>query len=211
MFNVKRLAPVVTGIFLGAVSIIIGQVPTAVAQFSGMTVIGNQTGYLLAVLILAWVYFKRWRDSFWAGVIAMTFANLTYYLSILAFYIFKIGRSPFPPTPLQTLFSFTLWTVISTVVCVLAATAVLLAYQNKHKIIKYGIFAVSYIGLLGVIYFIQVRFLINWYNQTINNNGFVQTWRLAGFLFEIGFAFVMSTLVICIGFKKILSQTADIK
>ena len=89
-----KYLPIIIGLFLGTVSIIIGQIPTAIAQFSGMTVIGNQMGYLWGVLIVSWVFYEKWLKSFISSFLSMNIANLTYYLSIVAFYVFNVGRSP---------------------------------------------------------------------------------------------------------------------
>lgn len=199
----RKYLPLIVGLFLGAVSIIMGKIPTAVAQFSGMTVIGNHIGYLLCALTMAWIYCKSWRNSFIAGLLTMTAANLTYYVSILAFYLFDIG---YPPTPMNTLLSFMQWTVISAIICVLAATAVWIAQHSKSHWLNYGIFIVSYFGLLGVIYLYQVRFFINWYSITFARDGFVQTWRFAGYLYEIGFSFVITTIILSIGLRVVIKK-----
>ena len=200
-----KFFPIITGLFLGAVSIVIGQIPTAVAQFSGMTVIGNQMGYLWGVLIVSWVFHEKWRKSFINSFLSMTVANLTYYLSIVAFYVFNIGRSPFPPTPLQSFYGFVQWTIISAFACILAATAVWMARQAKFKLFNYGIFAVSYLGLLGLIYFLQVLPTINWF-EVSRAGDFFLTWRFVGRLFEIGFAFVITTVLLSIGLRNTIKK-----
>ena len=196
----RRYLPLIIGLFLGAISIIMGQIPTAVAQFSGMTVIGNHIGYLCGVMIVAWVYHEKWFKSFLAGFLTMVTANLTYYVTIIAFYLFGIGRSPFPPTPLQSVLGFIMWTIIAAIVCVLAATAVWMARRARSRFINYGIFIVSYAGLLGVIYFFQILPAMAWYEASRAGDFFV-AWRFAGRLFEIGFAFMITTVLVCAGLK----------
>ena len=198
----KLILPIIMGVFLGAISIIMGQVHTAVAQFSGMTVIGHNEGYLLGALIAAWLNWERWAKSFAASFLTLTFANITYYACILVFYFTGWGRSPFPPSPMNTLFSFVLWTVIASIICLLAATAIWMARCAEAKWLNYGIFAVSYAGLLGVVLVFRLRPFIGWYNMTVGRDGFTQTWRVAGFIFEIVLAVVIITVVLGIGFRN---------
>ena len=194
--------PIIVGVFLGANSIVMGQVHTAVAQFSGMTVLGHNEGYLLGALAMAWLAWERWHRSFVTSFLTLTMANITYYGSILVFYFTGWGRSPFPSPPLHSLTGFVMWSAISAVVCVLAATAVWFARQEQSKWLNYGIFAVSYVGLLGVVWFYRLRPFVNWYNMTVGRDSFVQTWRVAGFIFEIVLAVVLITVVLAIGFRR---------
>ena len=200
-----KFFPIVTGLFLGTVSIVIGQIPTAVAQFSGMTVLGNHIGYLWGVLIVSWVFHEKWIKSFISSFLSMIVANLAYYLSIVAFYVFNIGRSPFPPTPLQSFYGFVQWSIISAFACILAATAVWMARQAKFKLFNYGIFAVSYLGLLGLIYSLHVLPAINWYEVSRAGDFFV-VWRFVGHLFEVGFAFAITSILLGIGLKNITKK-----
>ena len=205
----RKYLPIIIGVTIGAISILMGQVHTAVAQFSGMTVIGLNEGYLLAALLVAWLNRQRWRKSFFASFLMLSFANITYYVCILVFYFTGLGRSPFPPSPMNTLFSFTLWTVIAAIVSALAATAVWMARRAKSALVNYGIFAVSYVGLLGVVWFYRLRPFINWYNMTVGRDNFVQTWRVAGFIFEIGLAIVLITVVLAVGLKVMHKEKRD--
>jgi len=179
-----------------------GQVHLGIAQFSGMTVLGGNEGYLLGALIVAWVNWERWPKSFGMSYLSLIFANITYYGCILVFYFTGWGRSPFPPPPLASLVSFAMWSVIMAVVCALAATAVWMARRAKAGWLNYGIFAVSYVGLLGVVWFYRLGFFINWYNMTIDHSGFVVPWRVAGYVFEMVFAVVLITAVLAIGLRR---------
>ena len=202
----RKYFPIILGVFLGAVSIIMGQVHIAIAQFSGMTVIGHNEGYLLGALIVVWLYWDGWRKSFLVSFCYLFAANITYYACILVFYFTGLGRSPFPPSPLDTLFSFTLWTIIMAIVCALAATAVWLARFAKSRLLNYGIFAVSYLGLLGVIYSNRVNFLMMWHESTMARDGHVVAWRLVGYVFEIVFAVVLTTVVLGVGLRRRLKN-----
>jgi len=201
----SKFFPITLGIFLGANSIVMGQIHTGVAQFSGMTIIGTHIGYLLGVLIIAWLNWQSWLKSFITGFVTMTFANLTYYLTIIVFYLTGWGRSPFPPSPPHSLRGFILWSIISAVTCVLGATAVWLARHAKHKWLNYGIFAVAYAGMLGVMVNFHLRPAIGWYRMS-RGGDFFQTWRFVGRLYEVGFAFVLTTVILGIGLRILLRK-----
>ena len=196
----RKYIPIPLGIFLGATSIIIGQIPLIIAQFLGMTVMGGHVGYLLAALIAAWLFWESWPKSFVASFLTMTAANITYYACILVFYFTGWGRSPFPPPPFQVLLGLIQWSIISIIVCVLAATAVWMARRASSKLLNYGIFAVSYIGLLGVIYYFNVAPTIFWFSA-LRAGGAFNGLSFAGRLFEIGFALVITTVIISIGLR----------
>ena len=188
----------ILGVFLGATSIMIGQMPIIIAQFSGMTVIGTHVGYLLGALTAAWIGWHSWRKSLAASLLTMAMANITYYGCILVFYFTGWGRSPFPPPPFQVLLSLIQWTIISAIVCVLAATAVWMARRAQSKWLNYGIFAVSYVGILGVIYYYSIAPTISWFSA-LQTAGAFNGLHLAGRLLEIGLALVITTVVLGIG------------
>ena len=200
----RKLIPITLGVFLGAVSIIMGQMPFVLSQFLGLRSIGTHLGYCLGALAMAWLFHESWRKGFIASFVCMTAANITYYLSVLAFYLFGFGRSPFPPPPYQTLMSFVLWTVISAIICVLAATAVWMARYAKSKLVNYGIFAIAYIGLIGVIFLDSRMFVVGLGGIRRSGVSIEPAVLLAGYLFEIGFSFVMMTAVLGIGLRAIV-------
>ena len=202
----RKYLPITLGLALGAVSVIMGQIPVAAAQFSGMTVIGNHTGYLLGALVIAWMNYESWLKAFISSLITMTAANLTYYLSIIAFYVFNIGRSAFPPAPIESLEGFAYWTLVSSAVCALAAAAVWIARRAKSKWLNYGVFAATYAGMLGVIYYYQLRFVIRWYNNSMVRDGFIETRRFAGYLYEISFAIILTTIVLSVGLRALVNE-----
>ena len=208
MRQTLKFLPIIIGVFLGACSIIMGQIPTVFAWFTGMTVVGTHMGYLWGSLIAAWVFNKKWKSGFLASYLALTIANLVYYGTIVVFYVSGLGRSPFPPTPLQSLLSFVLWSILSAIVCALAATAVWLAWHAKSKLFNRGIFVAAYIGLLGVIFFWHVLPTINWFTVSREGDFFV-AYRLSGRLFEIGFAFVVTTALLVAGLKTIVKSPQD--
>ena len=204
--NINKFLPILIGLFLAAVSILIGQIPLAAAQFSGMTVIGSHMGYLWAVLIMAWLHHEKWHKSFTAGFLTMTVTNIFYYSTLLAFWAFDIGRAPSAIPPLHLLRSFVFWTVISAIVCALAATAVWMAIHAKSKLLNYGIFFVAYLGLIGVTFWSNRFFNIGWHGiGTVSPINYVQTWRFIGHLFEIGFALVVTTILLGIGLRNTIT------
>lgn len=77
-----------------------------------------------------------------------------------------------------------------------------MARKANSKLLNYGIFIVSYVGLMGVVWFYRISPFIRWYNMTIGRDGFVQTWRVVGFAFEIVLAIVLITMVLYIGSKR---------
>ena len=63
----KRYLPIIIGLLLATTSIIMGQIPLTIAQFSGISVIGDHVGYIWGVLIVAWLHHESWRKSFAAS------------------------------------------------------------------------------------------------------------------------------------------------
>jgi len=209
--TMRKYLPIILGIFLGAVSIVMGQIPLHIAQFSGMWAIGNHTGYLLGALIIAWMYYEKWHKSFLMSFVTMTFANLTYYITIVVFYITGWGRSPFPPSPLDSLISFAIWSTIAVVVCLLAATAVWMARRAMQKWLNFGIFIVAYLGMLGVIGNFEVMSVINWYNMSTAEH--IQTFNTLAFtsrIFNAGFAFILATTIFSIGLRLAIKEKRQI-
>ena len=70
--------PIAIGLILATASIIMGQIPLVIAQFTGISVIGDHIGYLWAALIVAWLYHESWRKSFAASFITIFIAYVVY-------------------------------------------------------------------------------------------------------------------------------------
>ncbi|MCL2171614.1 MAG: hypothetical protein FWB71_05615 [Defluviitaleaceae bacterium] len=209
-----KYIPLFVGLFLGIISIIMGQIPRNIAQFTGMTMIGNEIGYLWGALIVAWVCYENWRNSFIASTIAMTTATFTYYSVLIVLYHFEPIRFAMrinEPVASQMM-GFVMWTIIGVIISLLAATAVWMAKCAKSKLLNYGIFAIAYIGMLGVIFYFRALFAIRWYKMTIERDGVIHSWDFfIGMLYEIGFAFVVTTILVGIGLGIIIKKNRNPK
>ena len=189
------------GLFLGCVSILMGLIPNGIRQFTGLTVIGNHVGYLLAALIVAWLYSERWvKGALLSGGMLVT-ANVIYYAFVFAFNAFGVQSE----SHLSNLFGLLAWSVIGLVIGLLAATAVWLARKAKSKILNYGIFGIAYLGMMGVIYVFQVRFVLALYRFSTFDSASSRR-QFAGSIFEVGFAVLITTAVLGIGFKHIIND-----
>lgn len=204
VYFMRKYLPITIGLFLAVVSIAIGQMPIAITKFSGMTVIGNHMGYLWAVLIMAWLFNEKWYKSFAAAFLTMTVANIFYYSTLILFWVFGLGRAPSSLPPQHLLRGFVIWTVISAIVCVLAAIAVWMAQHAESKFLNYGIFFVAYLGLIMVAFWSSRFFNIGLHGiGTVSPINYIQTWRFIGFVYEIVFGIVVTTMLLGIGLKNI--------
>jgi hypothetical protein len=204
-----RYFPLITGLFLGAVSIIMGQIPRNIAQFTGMTMIGNEMGYLWSALITAWVYSKNWKKSFITSAITLITATFTYYFVLIVLsnfetmrYLMRLGESA-----ANQFRGLIYWTIFSIIIAVLAATAIWMAKHAKSKMLNYGISLIAYIGMLGVLYYFRGRQAIGWYGMKMAEEGYIRSLNyFIGLLYEIGFAFVVTTVLVGIGFRSIVKE-----
>lgn len=201
-----RYLPVLIGLFLGVVSVVMGQVSRGVAQFSGMTIIGNEVGYLWAALILAWVNWKSWRKGFFAGFISLSIASGTYY-GILLFQDFFTSKPSTEPWHSQ-LIGFVFWVIIGGAVCVLAATAVWMARCAKQKWLNIGIFVLSYIGLIGASIYYNRMFVVRFFGISLFPHNYADTYRVIGYFFEAGFAFAITTVLFVIAISSLKKHNA---
>ena len=201
----KPYLPIIFGLILATASIIMGQIPLAIAQFSGISVIGDHIGYLWAALIVAWLYHESWRKSFAASFITVFIANVVYYIVLIAFYLFDI--TPFALPPLHYLRSFAFWMIVACVVCILAATAVWMARHANSRLLRYGIFFVAYLGIIVAMFWSNRFFIISWQGiRAVSPIYNVQTLRLMGHFFEIGFALIMTTLILGFGYRTAFKE-----
>ncbi len=197
----RKYLPIIMGLLLGVISIIVGQIPNGIRQFTGLTIIGNHIGYILGALIVAWVYAKNWVKSFLLSSFMLTIANFTYYAFIFAFNLLIVQTE----SHMSNLIGLISWLAISVAVSAMAATAIWLVRHLKSKLLCYGIFAMVYLGLLGVIYLYKVRFIINWYGAS-RVGDFFEAWRFAGYIFEIVFAVAITTVVVAVGLRQLSKE-----
>lgn len=191
----RKRFPIIMGLSLGVISIIMGQIPNGIRQFTGLTVIGNHIGYLLGALIIVWACSQTWKNGFILCSFMLTIANVTYYSIIFAFSLFRATGESF----MSNLLGLIRWLVISIIVSALATTAVWIVRNAKSKLLSYGMFAIAHIGMLGVIYYFNVRFVVIWYKASFEH---FQYWQFAGYLFEIVFAILLTTLILAIGLRR---------
>jgi len=175
-----------------------------VAQFTGMTVIGNAVGYLWAALIVAWIYHENYRKSFVMSFLVLLSANLIYYPILAIFHLFNIT---FAPPPLHLLRSFVYWTIISAIICLLASIAVWMARYVKLKLLNYGIFLIAYIGMIGVMLWENRMFAINWGRITMIVSIQAQTFQAIGYLYELVFGLVVTTIILSVGLKTVVKKS----
>lgn len=199
----SKYLPIILGICLGIVSIIMGQVPRAVAQFSGMTAIGNHMGYLWLALIVAWLCSQSWRKSFAMSFLAILAANLIYYPVLTIFHLFDIALAP-PPWHLWR--SFVYWTAIAAIISVLAATAVWLALKAKFKLLNYGIFLVSFLGMVLVMIYENRMFIISRGGITLFQHNYAQAWQVAGHYYQLGFSLVVTVIILGVGLNAVVKK-----
>ena len=194
--KIYKYLPLIMGLLLGGISILMGLIPNGIRQFTGLTVIGNNEGYLLGALIIAWLHHKSWVKSFlWSGFMIIV-ATITYYIFIFAFNIFGVQSESHASNLRGLLF----WSVIAVLVGLLAATGVWMARKAASKILNYGIFAVACLSMFGVIYLYRVRMVLNLYRFSAFGSA-LSVRQFVGSIFEIGVAVVLTIIVLGIGFK----------
>ena|GEM_PF-1236205 len=195
-----KYLPFIMGAVIGVISIVMGLIPNGIRQFTGLTVIGNHVGYLLGALVVAWVYHEKWLKGFLLSSCMIVIANTVYYAFIFAFSFFDLfgGQTE---SYMSNLYGLLTWCVIGVVVGLLAATAVWMARKAKSRILHYGIFGVSYVGLLGVIYLYQVQFVLTLYRYSAFDSP-VSVRQFVGGIFEVVLAVVLTTVVLGIGLRE---------
>jgi fumarate reductase subunit D len=187
---IKKYSPVWIGVFLGIISVLIGQIPKAVAVWTGMTVLGNHVGYILGALLSAYFYAHKWWKSFLAGASAVIIATLVYYL--LIFLIQSSDRNTTTASGFEE--GLIIWPVIGIIVGLLSATGIWLFKSVKKNWQRRSVFGIGYIGMLFIIYISIVRFYINLHRSAPE----VLARQPAGFpgaVFETAFAVVITTAV----------------
>jgi hypothetical protein len=191
----KILLTLLAGIVFGLISVIMGQIPKTIAVWSGMRVLGNTVGYSLLILAVVYFYSQTWRRGFIAGSLVNLVATIMYYVPI---YII-LELSPTVVSHQFSIYKFVQWTVIGVICAALAATAVRLLIYGKTRLIKYGALIAAYLGLMFAIYVQHVIGFMNGYK-----NGFLERHNetVAGSIFEIAFAFVLTTALFVIAFRK---------
>ena len=134
---------------------------------------------------------------------------MVYYTVLIMFYLFDI--IPFVLPPLHYLRSFIFWIIVACIVCILAATAVWMARYAKSKLLNYGIFFVAYLGIIVAMFWSNRFFIVSWQGiRAVNLIYNVQTLRLIGHLFEIGFAFIVTTLLLGFGLRFVFKENRHI-
>jgi len=195
-----KYLPFIMGLVLGVVSIVMGLIPNGIRQFTGLTVIGNHVGYLLGALVVAWVYHEKWLKGFLLSSCMIIIANAVYYAFVFAFSFFDLfgGQTE---SYMSNLYGLLTWCVIGIVVGLLAATAVWMARKANARLLNYGIFCVSYLGMLGVIYVYNVRFVLTLYRFSAFDSP-LSVRQFVGSIFEVVFAVVLTTVVLGIGLRE---------
>ena len=197
--------PIIIGLFLATVSILMGQIPRAVAQFSGMTVLGDHMGYLWGALVVAWLYNENWRKSFTASFLCMLVSYAAYYSALIALY--QLNFIPLALSPLHYLRSFVFWTILAGIVCILASTAVWVVRHTESKVLKHGIFLTSFLVMIGAMFWSNRFFIIGWNGiRTITPIDYIPVWRFMGHLFEIVFAFIVTIVIWGLAFRSVVKQ-----
>jgi len=203
--KIKRLfiALVLTmGVSLGVISIVMGLIPNGIRQFTGLTVIGNPLGYLLGALIVAWINYQSWVKGFILSSLMVATATITYYVIIISFSVLEFRSYVIS----SKIIGLLMGGAIGVVVGILAATAVWMARKAKSRVLNYGIFAIAYLGLLGVIYLFNVRIAFSFYGL-LPFESESEVRQLVGSIFEVVFSVLLVTVVLGIGFKHMMKES----
>ena len=202
MYTYKHLV-VINGVLLGLISVIAGNVPIAVAQISGMTAVGSPVGYLLNVLVIAWLYKEDVRKSFILSFLTIFVAFFVFYLlDALLRHLFGVSTLvQFPATAprrmfLETSVMFVQWSGVADVFCALASAAVRVMYRAKSKLLTYGILVAVYFFLLYVTYLYRVRTTMTWCV-------IFEICLTAGVIFELAFPFALTSIMFGFGLKTL--------
>lgn len=198
----KSALPPIVGVFLGTISVLMGQIPPAAALWSGMVVLGNHFGYVLGALIVAYFNTQNWKRSFWTSTLTIIIATVVYYvlieilgvLGIAEYVVFEgIGR---------TLIDIAMWSAIGAIVGALSATAMWVARHGKTALLRVGALAAAYAAVLWVLWFSYgggiLAFYRNFYIKQDYLTGYFGGRNFAGDLFETAFAFVTATVLFAV-------------
>ena len=208
----SMLITMMVSVILGIISAIAWQVPIWVAQFSGVIFIASPAGYILFLAIVAWLNQKTWFKSFISSILAMVITLAVYISSTLLLYGAFIGNERtllpasggFPTIPLSfdllSLFvSFLQWSFLSAFICLLLATLVRVIANTNINLLKISIFTFLWVALLTIAYFWRIE---RAFAQIFMSSGLT----LAGYVFEIIFTLVITTIIIAIGLKTCIKK-----
>lgn len=196
----KFILPLIIGIFLGLISVLMGQIPKAVAIWSGMMVLGNHVGYLLAALIIAYVYSQKWFISFITSSLTIIIASTIYYL--LIFIIQELSPAiVYHEFEFDGLFK---WSVIGIIIGGLSATTIHFVVFAKTKLIRYGTLIAIYLAMLWFVVYNFVLVLNLYKNNNLNES-------FTSIIFEFVFAVILITIYFTVILFKIKSTYKDQK
>lgn len=198
--KIADYSPLIIGVFLGAVSVIMGKIPLIIAQLSGMTVLGGHVGYLLGALIVSYLNSQKWLKSFISSSLTIIIATVVYYSLICMFRVFHIGFTEDFSSMVEGLI---FWSVIGLICGTLSASAMWLVTHIKSKLLCFGIFITMYVGMLVVIYLYHFNIIIRDYSS-----GYIASRYMISDIFEIAFAIVLTTALLVVAIKKTLFPRA---
>ena len=202
---------IILGVSLGVISVAIGKVPPAVASWSGMTILGNNVGYLLASLIVAYLCCEKFLKSFLLSAATVVIASFVYYGLIFIFAILEIGYTESFPDIIRSLI---FWIVVSVICGALSAISMHIVRRAKIKALRIITLIFTYTCLIFVIYRFEIISTINFRKDpTVTASGYL-TGYFAGRnyiadIYSIIFAFVLVTIFFIIALKKTLKDKSN--
>jgi len=196
--------------FLGLSRVLITNLPTVVARFSGLTAVASQTVFLLVIIVVAWLYKKTWRESFLASYFTIALAFAVFYATF-PFLSFRITRFltrslfignyfPHPPsnTPFQPIIAFGQWAAISIVVCGFAATAVYIVQRSTSRLCAYTILTAMYSGFIWLIYVERMRNAVNVWHRGLAENVQQVPWLFASYVVDVIYLILFTTITFAV-------------
>jgi len=217
----RRFFPaIIIGLCIGIVSIARGALPAGIGYYPGFGVVSSMFGYLLAALVVAWIYRERWHHSFLSSFSAMISALLIFYLVITVardlfnstlFVWFPIPDT-FPPWPMgrynlwpDSLRNFALFGLLLGGICACATALVTVVQRSRSKLLKSAIFALTYAFMLWLIETSFLRRAI-WAFENAERGGWTFT-RAIWHSFDVGIAFLLTTILFAIGLRIAIKKS----
>ncbi|MCL2019782.1 MAG: hypothetical protein FWG70_08495 [Oscillospiraceae bacterium] len=195
--------PLIVGLVFGFISVIYSKIPAPAANWSGIRLLANHLGYLWYALVLAYINREKWVKAFISGFLAITVANITYYVVI--FVMMELD-----PRVIQHSFEtmdLIMWTITGLVVGALSATFIRIVMFGKVKFVRYGAIFTWYAAMLFIIYY----FVASGIFVRMGNENFIQGGYMTGYyskhyfvgdIYEVVLALAVTTVMLVFFLKK---------
>jgi hypothetical protein len=196
--RLAALSPLIIGIFLGAVSALLGQTPPAIALWSGMHVLGNHVGYLLGALAAAYLNARSFWKSFAAAAATIFIASAVYYA--LIYLLGALHWARYTESVGDMFAGLAFWTALGAVCGAPAAAAMRLIRRGGLKIIRISAAAAVWLGMAAVIFLFQIVPILNQYhNPQAAERGYISGMfgghNLAGDIFGVCLALALTMVL----------------